>query len=234
VRVGAIEVTGTKERAVTVDVIRKVTVKDSDGSRDEDTEKELLRQNEVTFRNEDNTVTIETAHNRHSGFSHHGSINMDFRFVISVPDKFNVDLKTSGGGIAVAKLSGDVRTETSGGGFDFTNVRGPVHGHTSGGGIQLKDCEGNISIETSGGSIHIADHKGDISAHTSGGEVKIERVEGEVDAETSGGSIAAALQSRVAHDWRLSTSGGGITVRLPETLKLDVDAETSAGRVHSE
>src|SRR5262249_7338933 len=116
VRVGGIEVTGTRERAVTIDVIRKVTVRDSEGNRDEEKEKELLRQNEVTFRNEGNTVTVEMAHNRHTGFSHHGSINMDFRFVISVPDKFNVDLKTSGGGIAVAKLSGDVKTETSGGG----------------------------------------------------------------------------------------------------------------------
>lgn len=234
VRVGGIEVTGTKESGVTIDVIRKVTVRDSEGNRDEDKEKELLLQNEVTFRNEGNTVAVEMAHNKHSAFQIHGSINLDFRFVIGVPEKFNVDLKTSGGGIAVASLHGDVKTETSGGGFKFTNVRGPIHGHTSGGGIQVKDCEGHISIETSGGSIHIVDHKGDISAHTSGGGIKIERVEGEVDAETSGGSIAASLQPPVAHDWRLSTSGGGITVRLPETAKLDVDAETSAGRVHSE
>src|ERR1700746_404551 len=105
---------------------------------DERKEQELLRANELTFRQDGNTVTIVTANKRSPGFSHHGTINMDFRFVISVPENFNLDLKTSGGGIAVEQLAGDVKSETSGGGLKFTEVRGPIHGHTSGGGIKLK------------------------------------------------------------------------------------------------
>jgi len=234
VRVGGIEVRGSRQDTVTIDVIRKVTVLDADDNEEQDKEKELLRRNEITFRKDGNTISVLMVNKRHSGFSHHGNINMDFRFTISVPEKFNIDLKTEGGGIEVADLAGDISTETSGGGLKFIKVRGPIHGHTSGGGIQLKDSEGPSSIETSGGSILIANHRGDVTARTSGGGIKIDRVEGELDAETSGGSISGVLQPRLAHRCRLSTSGGGITVRLPETSKLDIDAETSAGRVHSE
>ena len=234
VRVGGIEITGTKKDAVTIDVIRKVTVFDSENNRDGQKEQELLRRNEIAFRKDGNTVTVEMVHKEHFGFSHHGSINVDFRFVISVPENFNLDLKTSGGGIAVDDLAGDVKSDTSGGGLKFIGVHGPIQGHTSGGGIQLKDCEGRSAIETSGGSIHITNHKGDVTARTSGGGIKIDQVEGDLDAETSGGSISAVLQAQITRDCRLSTPGGGITVRLPENSKLDIDAETSGGNVHTD
>src|SRR5262245_28559180 len=49
VRIGEIEITGSKQNTVTIDVIRKVTVLDSEDNSDEQKEQELLRQNEIAF-----------------------------------------------------------------------------------------------------------------------------------------------------------------------------------------
>lgn len=234
VRLAGIEVTGTKEEAVTIDLFRGVGVYDSQGGPDKRQEPEPRGIDEVAFRQDGCTVSILTAENSNSQLWHPGNVNIDFRFVVFVPENFNLDLKTSGGGITVAELNGAVKSKTSGGALSFTNVRGRIEGHTSGGGIQLKACRGTAWIETAGGAIDIRDHKGDVAAQSRGGGISCERVEGKLDAETSGGSICAVLEAQRTRDCRLATCGGDITVRLPSSSRLDIEAETSAGGVNSE
>ncbi|MEJ2145221.1 MAG: DUF4097 family beta strand repeat-containing protein [Acidobacteriota bacterium] len=169
-----------------------------------------------------------------------------------IPDNFNVDLKTSGGGISVADLTGEVRSETSGGGISLGKIDGPVYAKTSGGSVELSASKGNAELYTSGGSIRMGDVEGRIVASTSGGSVTVEHAEGQIqaetsgggihvkeifgsiDARTSGGSVSAELRSQPDGDCRLQTSGGNITVRLAPDLQFDVDAKTSGGRVKTD
>ena len=108
---------------------------------------------------------------------------------VETPREFNADLKSSGGGVQVARLTGTVRAETSGGGLRFTDVQGPVTGRTSGGSIQVSGAAGNVDVTTSGGSISIGTAAGSVRARTSGGRIHIEQASGAVSAKTSGGSI---------------------------------------------
>lgn len=181
------------------------------------------------------------------GWNRHG-----IRIEAVIPDAFNVDLKTSGGGISVADLSGEVHSETSGGGIDLGQIDGPVYGKTSGGSVRLTGSKGNAELYTSGGSIKIGNVEGSIVASTSGGSVSVEHAEGQIQAETSGGSIhvseiygsidartsggsvSADLRSQPHGDCRLETSGGNVTVRLASGLQFDVDAKTSGGRVRTD
>jgi hypothetical protein len=231
---GGIKVTGTKEDAVTIDLFRDVRVFDLQGNRDKEKEQEILGANESALRQDGCTVSVLTAEKKNSQLSHPGNVNIDFRFDVSVPDNFNLDLKTSGGGITVAELAGAVKSKTSGGALSFTNVRGRIDGHTSGGGIQLKACQGAASIETAGGTIDIRDHKGDVTARSSGGGIRCERVEGRLDAQTYGGSIDVLFEAQPTRDCHLATCGGGITVRLRGSSRLNIEAETSPGAVDSE
>jgi hypothetical protein len=176
----------------------------------------------------------------------------EMRFRLTVPRQFHVDLATSGGSIAVDDLTGEARTRTSGGSLRFGQVRGPVNGRTSGGSITLDRSSGPAELKTSGGSIRIGEVAGEVTAHTSGGSINIERaagrvlartsggsinvrdVSGDLDASTSGGSVNAHISGQPKGPCRLSTSGGNIVVYLDRSTRLDLDAHTSSGRVHTD
>ena len=162
------------------------------------------------------------------------SNKLNVRFVITVPEKYNVDLNTSGGGISVGDLDGLVMARTSGGGLTFGNIKGDINGKTSGGGITIGECAGNIKISTSGGGIKIEKCEGRVDAHTSGGGITVNEVYGNIDASTSGGSVYASITEQPNDDCSLTTSGGGITVKLAENVNVYLNAATSGGSVSTD
>lgn len=127
-----------------------------------------------------------------------------------------VDLKTSGGSIEVVDVAGDVQAQTSGGSLRFGAIQGSIWGKTSGGSIRVASCSGGADVQTSGGSI------------------KLQSVGGDVNAKTSGGSIHAVTKTQLQDACNLRTSGGGITVTLIPDIAINVDAETSGGRVSTD
>lgn len=241
---GSIEVRTSGGSQIVVDVFRKV--ERADDARAE----EILSQHEVNFEQQGNDLIVRAKFP--NGFIRWRRSGLQVRYVVSIPTEFNVDLKTSGGGIRVDDLKGEVRVKTSGGGLRFGKIEGPIFGTTSGGGVSLAGCNGKVEVrtsgggisigtgsgdllaETSGGGIEIEDFTGDAFVRTSGGGIKINRIEGSIDASTSGGPIVAALGAQPKKDCRLRTSGGGITVELDETLSLNINAEASGGDVSSD
>ena len=178
--------------------------------------------------------------------------NVDAKFIVTVPSRYNVTLSTSGGDIRVADLHGQARVKTSGGGIKLGNIEGAVNAHTSGGdisidgsraavelytsggGIEIGDVAGNVQAKTSGGSVEVRQAGGDLYIRSSGGGIEIGEAMGTVDAETSGGSIRARLAKQPRSDSRLSTSGGGITVSLAPNVAVELDAHTSGGDVETD
>lgn len=228
VNVGSIEVTASDRKDVAIDVFRKADARGNGGA---DREKAELQKHEVTFTQEGNNVTVRARRLKETDSVK--NMNLNFRYVIQVPAKFDADVKTSGGSIKIADLSGNLKAHTSGGSLKFAHIRGPIDGHTSGGSIDLANSEGKVSIKTSGGSIKIDKHKGDVLAKTSGGGISVADVEGQVQASTSGGSVSASL-AKITGECRLETSGGGINVAVPGNAAVDIDAKTSGGSVHSD
>jgi hypothetical protein len=154
------------------------------------------------------------------------------RFEIEVPERYNLDIDTSGGSIDIADLEGDVDCRTSGGSIRVADIAGRVDCRTSGGGIDIGRIEGSVLARTSGGSIQIDRSGGSVVAKTSGGSITVNEVLGSVEATTSGGSVRATLTDQPLADCRLSTSGGRIEVTLAGTIAVDLDASTSGGRVN--
>jgi DUF4097 and DUF4098 domain-containing protein YvlB len=235
---------GTGE--VIVEVWRRIT------RRNKADEEKFLQDHPVTISHEDNTVTVHCRRKRAGSWSWGGRSRIEAKYTITVPADFNAQLKTSGGGIAVSNLAGEVKANTSGGGLRFAHLRGPLEGDTSGGGIHVTDCEGKLKIHTSGGGIEVSGGCGSLDGHTSGGSVTvkgfhgdahfgtsgggltIENVIGKVEGSTSGGSVSAVLPAPLPGDVELSTSGGAVTVAVPAEAAFDLDASTSAGRVSSD
>jgi DUF4097 and DUF4098 domain-containing protein YvlB len=73
-----------------------------------------------------------------------------------------------------------------------------------------------------------------LEANTSGGSIEIGEARDTVLAHTSAGSITANFSAQPQEDCRLTTSGGGIQVKLAEKLAFDIEARTSGGRVTTE
>lgn len=230
---GSISVKTHSSESVIVDVYFKAKTND-----DELAEK-LFNAFEIDYDHNGSDLSIEAKYKGSKswlsnlfGGSKWNKLNV--RFVITVPEKYNVDLNSSGGGISVGDLEGFVKGRTSGGGLKFGNITGDIDGKTSGGGITIGECSGNIDVRTSGGGIKIDKCSGTVDAHTSGGGITVNEVYGAIDASTSGGSVYASILDQPREECRLTTSGGGVTVKLAENINLDLDAKTSGGSVSSD
>jgi Toastrack DUF4097 len=153
---------------------------------------------------------------------------------IRVPKNTTVIIGTSGGGIKAFALDGDTSLHTSGGSIEAVQVTGHLRASTSGGGIHANAIHGAAELYTSGGGIEADAIDGSLRAFTSGGWVHINGVSGRVDAHTSGGSIQAVFAKGNSGGGSLSTSGGGIEVKIDPAANLDIDASTSGGVVDSD
>ena len=243
---GSIEVITNATGEVVVDIVRKVT---RGGRADEEA---FLAERPVTFSQDGNTVTIHSRAKNKQTWSWRGRQRTEAKYAITVPAKFDAQIKTSGGSIGVNDLTGEVKAGTSGGSLKFARLHGPVNGGTSGGSIRVTACEGAMKIntsgggievnggsgaldgDTSGGSVSVQNFHGPVRVETSGGGIKIENVAGKVEGSTSGGSISAKFSSPPSEEVTLETSGGGVTVSVPEKSAFDLDAATSGGGVSSD
>ena len=108
---------------------------------------------------------------------------------VQVPDAYNLDIKTAGGGIEIGDLDGEITAKTAGGSIRISATKGDVTARTMGGSIRIGPTEGGVIAKTLGGSIDIGDTEGDVSAQTLGGSIRIGIADGDVFARTMGGSI---------------------------------------------
>jgi hypothetical protein len=222
---GSVEVRGNKGNRVDIEVVRKAKTSDNNKA------KEIFGYLRLDFNQTGNDVIIKGIKTTDSN----KKLNkLNIKFILSVPDRYNVDLKTSGGSISVDNLEGTVEIRTSGGSLGLDNIKGPVTGKTSGGSISIGEVSGNVKVNTSGGSIKIGNAYGKVHAHTSGGGITVNEVMGTIQADTSGGSVKAYISQQPKGDCRLKTSGGSITVYLAEDISLNVDAGTNGGSIHTD
>ena len=152
---------------------------------------------------------------------------LSITFKAFVPKNIDTQLNTSGGGINLTNLKGELNFATSGGGLSLKNLSGNVKGRTSGGGITLIDSHDNINLSTSGGGITAKFSDGDIYLRTSGGGLALENLKGKIDASTSGGGVNA---KGVTGTFTTSTSGGSINL---DDVGGDIKASTSGGGIHA-
>jgi len=226
---GTIQVETHSSKTINVEVIKKVGYDNADKAR------EIFSDFNLDFNQSGSDLRIEGKYKRQKGvFSWSGSNRFSVKYLIKVPQHYNLDLYTSGGSIAVSSIEGDVKVNTSGGSLKLAEIKGEVNGHTSGGSIKLESCAGNAKVTTSGGSITIGKVEGEVRASTSGGSITVDEVMGTINASTSGGSVRATISKQPKGDCKLTTSGGSVSVKLADDINVDLYAKSSGGRVHAD
>lgn len=136
-------------------------------------------------------------------------------FEISVPQDYNLDLNTVGP-VTTCDLHGNVKVETAGGEIHVGNIGGA------------------LTVDSSGGSLTAGSVGGPSKVVTLGGPVSFKQVLDSVQAETGGGDFTAYLSQQPRSDSNVSTSGGGIEMRLAQNVGVDLDARTTSGRVNTD
>jgi hypothetical protein len=130
--------------------------------------------------------------------------------------------KTSGGSINLKNSKNDINLKTSGGSINADNCDGKIRLSTSGGSLNFKDLNGTIEAHTSGGSINGSNIQGELNTHTSGGSVNLRGMACSLEASTSGGSVNVSVV-KFGRYLKLSNSGSGINLELPDKQGLDLD-----------
>lgn len=133
-------------------------------------------------------------------------------FEISVPQDYNLDLKTVGR-VRTGDLSGNVKLETAGGEINLGNIGGA------------------LTVDSSGGSLTAVSVGGPSNVRTSGGPVSLKEVLDAVQVETGGGDFTAYLSQQPRSDSSVLTSGGNIEMRLAQAVGMDLYAVTTSGRM---
>lgn len=146
-----------------------------------------------------------------------------------VPRQYSVQVYTRGGGVSISDVTGSIVAETRGGAIQVNACRGPASLETAGGRIDVSDLEGAVVAETSGGRIGMKRVIGNVEAVTSGGAIELREIDGRVEAQTSGGAVTAEFSG--APSGVIETSGARIDVSFAADAGVDLEAETSGGRV---
>src|SRR5436190_4034628 len=143
--------------------------------------------------------------------------NVGARYIMRAPRRAQLDrVVTSNGALRVNDLTGAVRVKTSNGSLKVFNLTGSFDGGTSNGSVDLENI------------------KGDCSVKTSNGRVKAHAIQGAFDASTSNGSVDAAVDELRPGGVRVSTSNGGITLRLARAVNARLMARTSNASISTD
>jgi len=151
---------------------------------------------------------------------------LSISFVIYTPSAVGTSLKTSGGNIDLANLSGTEDFKTSGGNLHIDHLSGRITGRTSGGNVSIVNSKDNIDLQTSGGNMSAKACEGTIRLQTSGGNLDLANIKGDIKATTSGGHVGG---SNVTGELQARTSGGNIDF---DNMNGSLAASTSGGNIH--
>lgn len=222
---GSITVEGTRSSGVRVEMY----VQANNWNDRDITDKEIedrLSLYDITIRREGDKVVAIAKLKEPNNINWKKGLSIAFK--VFTPRTITTDLKTSGGSIHLASVTGEQNFTTSGGSIHVNGLKGTIKGRTSGGSIEAINCADDVDLSTSGGSIKAEGMVGTIRLVTSGGSISLVELNGKIKASTSGGGVRA---DGIRGDLEASTSGGSIRMK---NLAASVKASTSAGSIEAD
>jgi DUF4097 and DUF4098 domain-containing protein YvlB len=156
--------------------------------------------------------------------------SLSLKYEIKVPQSYNIDVFTGGGGVSVTGVNGSIKANTSGGNLTVENCSGSINMSTAGGNVTIEKFTGPVDVSTSGGNIKATDFSGNFKASTMGGNITLGGGNGVINAHTAGGSISLDFTGK-NEGIELSTMGGNIKLLLPADINADADLSTLVGKI---
>ncbi len=114
----------------------------------------------------DGGVRVRTAHEGRSR-----SYSTSHKFVVTVPRRFDVRLRSAGGGLRIVGVEGSFRGNTGGGELVLERVSGRASLSTGGGDIDVSDSDLSGSVSTGGGMVLLSRVRGGLRGSSGSGPV---------------------------------------------------------------
>jgi len=164
--------------------------------------------------------------------SQHRNIKASVKIKVSVPKRYNVEIKTVGGDVSLRELEGEFSGETMGGDIVLSGLSGEADIGTMGGDISVRESQLDGSVKTMGGDVELDTVEGNLNASTMGGDVIQRNVRGRsgsggepVRVRSHGGNVAVDTAPLGAD---VHTMGGDITVQSADQF---LKAKTMGGDI---
>ena len=135
------------------DGVVKVVAKEHFRADSETEADDIMKKVDLTIEQRGNDVVATAVSRNGIGFHFGWPHDVQIDFVVTVPSSTSVELKTSGGDIAVGDLGGTVNARTSGGEVRLGKISGDIDASTSGGDVELADGRASVKLSTSGGNV---------------------------------------------------------------------------------
>jgi DUF4097 and DUF4098 domain-containing protein YvlB len=147
---------------------------------------------------------------------HTGTGHRSIEVLLRVPKESDLDVSTGDGSIKAEPVSGRLNLSTSDGSINADGLQGEILLHTGDGSIRAEGLSGRLTGGTGDGSMTVR------------GRFDV------LDLKTGDGSINATAEagSKVESAWSLHSGDGSITLRVPDGLGAELDAQTSDGSIH--
>jgi Putative adhesin len=212
----------------------KITAQEKIRADSETEADELLKNLTLVMEAQGSAVTASAKYEKPVSSFIWGNQPVQVDFIVTVPARFEADLRTSGGSITVGDLEGRLHARTSGGNVRLGKISGEIDASTSGGNVELAEGKAETKLSTSGGNIILGHIAGPAVVNTSGGDIRAARIENTLSARTSGGNVVVTFVGGFRGDCVLSTSGGKVKATVDPTAGFQLDASTSGGGVKAE
>ncbi len=146
---------------------------------------------------------------------HSGNGHRSVEVLLRVPKESDLEVSTGDGGIKAQPVSGRLNLSTGDGSITADGLQGEIRLHTGDGSIRAAGLSGRLNADTGDGSMTVR------------GRFDV------LDLRTGDGSIEATAEadSKVESAWSLHSGDGSITLRLPDGLGAELDAQTGDGSV---
>jgi hypothetical protein len=166
-----------------------------------------------------NRIQIEARHPGKRSFVVGPFTSPSARFIVSVPRKTNLVVRSGDGSINVERVTGRLELRTSDGGIRTLETSGELLAETGDGTIQLEEVSGRVEVRTNDGSLRVTGVPAVLRARSGDGSVFVRVRRGAVMTE----------------DWMIATGDGFVSVELPDGFDADIEADPgSDGRARSD
>lgn len=132
------------------------------------------------------------------------------------------------GEITLGEQSGDITISTTSGDIFAEQVTGEALASSVSGEIFLKRQNGDVEASSTSGDIRVGALQGNFEMDSSSGEVQIADGTGQGRADTISGDVQIYL-TQLTGGLNISTTSGWVNLRLPETVSLTLDFDSTSG-----
>lgn len=154
--------------------------------------------------------------------------NVSIDFEVWLPYESTLKANSGSGDVSVENLKSMLTVGTGSGNVHVSKIDGDVRANTGSGDVVLDGVSGNVNGETGSGNIKLSmTGNGTVRLGTGSGDVEASNVRNVLRIHTGSGNIQA--DGDVTAEWTMETGSGDVSIRLPQTARFELAAQTGSG-----